>query len=159
MMKEREVDDRKKGTSTKPDPVINYMDREGRAKIKMLDKSYSCPYFISKTCRIHLNSKPQLSHSLKSREWVFKNYINQNSLNISHTSTFKMVCIAPVRFTSYVKQISTSFITSSDLFTSLKFQGWEKDKEWNLLFYSWIARKRLKLDCSQNHTNAHPYTY
>lgn len=47
-----------------------------------------------------------------------------------------MVCTATIRFTGYVKQISTSFITSSELFRSLKLQGREKDKEWNLLFYS-----------------------
>ena len=53
-----------------------------------------------------------------------------------------MTCVAPVRFTRYIKWISTSFVTSSELFCSL--QGQVKGKECNH-FYSWIARKRLKL--------------
>lgn len=52
---------------------------------------------------------------------------------MSYTSLFKMTCITLVRFTCYVKQICTSFVTSSKLLCSLRFQGWVRGEECSLL--------------------------
>lgn len=69
-----------------------------------------------------------------------------------------MTGLALARFTCYVKQIFTSFVTNSELLCSLRFQGWVKARNVISFLYSWIAGRRSKLGSSLNHTSPHPHT-
>ena len=77
---------------------------------------------------------------------------------MSHTSMSTMTGLALARFTCYVKQIFTSFVTNSELLCSLRFQGWVKARNVISFLYSWIAGRRSKLGSSLNHTSPHPHT-